>query len=149
FGDKTPNSGVAEPVTRASTPARAAAPAPAPVRASASSAADAAAPAILRLIPRGELIGDADLASNPVFESQNWNPPAPKAPPPPPPPPPTAPPLPFTFVGKAQSEGAVEVYLARGDKLYLVKAKDVIDGTYRVDTIKPPMMTLTYLPMNQ
>ena len=69
--------------------------------------------------------------------------------PPPPAPPPTAPPLPFTYLGKAVGEGAWEVYLARGDKTYIVHPKEVVDGVYRVDAIAPPTITFTYLPLNQ
>jgi hypothetical protein len=68
---------------------------------------------------------------------------------PPPPPPPGAPPLPFSFIGKALEGGTWEVYLARADKTYVVQAKTVIDGMYRVDAIAPPVLTLTYLPLNQ
>ena len=60
-----------------------------------------------------------------------------------------APPLPFTLVGKANENGVWEVYLARAGKTYIVKSKTVIDGTYRVDAIAPPLLTLTYLPLNQ
>jgi len=60
-----------------------------------------------------------------------------------------APPLPFAYIGKAAADGAWEVYLSRADKVYVVRLKTVIDGTYRVDAIAPPMMTLTYLPLNQ
>lgn len=117
---------------------------------------DAAEPAIARLIPRAELIGADDEAmggGDVVFGAQNWNPPPP---PPaaveaeaPPPPPPSAPPLPFTYLGKANEGGVWEVYLARADKTYIVKDKTVIEGAYRVDAIAPPTLTLTYLPLNQ
>ena len=112
--------------------------------------------AILRLTERALLIGEDDDrlgGGATVFGSQNWTPPPP--PPivdkrrPPPPPPPVAPALPFTYLGKAAAEGSWEVFLARGDKTYNVRVKDVIDGMYRVDAIAPPNMTLTYLPMNQ
>jgi hypothetical protein len=111
---------------------------------------------ILALLPREVLIGDGDeqfrQGGNPVFGHQDWTPPPP--PPPPaaaasPPPPPSAPPLPFTFIGKSVADGAWEVYLARGDRTYVVRDKTVIDGTYRVDAIAPPVLTLTYLPLNQ
>ncbi|MCC2956584.1 hypothetical protein LK542_13270, partial [Massilia sp. IC2-477] len=62
---------------------------------------------------------------------------------------PTAPPLPFTFIGKSLQDGAWEIYLARGDRTYLVRENTVIDGTYRVDAVRPPVLTLTYLPLNQ
>lgn len=146
FGDKTPESSVAEPVERAAAAPRAAPPVVA------SAAVPKAEPAILRLLPRDELMGDAK-GGDALFGSQNWNPP----PPPPakestivvPPPPPTAPPLPFTLIGKSVGAGVYEVYLSRGDQVYLVREKTTIDGTYRVDKIVPPMLTLTYLPLNQ
>jgi hypothetical protein len=39
--------------------------------------------------------------------------------------------------------------LARGDKTYSVRVQTVIDGTYRVERIAPPVMSVTYLPLNQ
>lgn len=108
---------------------------------------------ILRLQPRAELIGELGEGSfgggGAVFGSQNWTPPPPPPQAPPPPPPPQAPPLPFTYIGKAASDGAWEVFLARADKTYVVRAQMVIDGVYRVDAIAPPMLKLTYLPLNQ
>jgi hypothetical protein len=149
FGDKTPDAGVAEPVERAAR-------APAPVAvASAPTTRPGVEPVILRLLPRAELMGESGADGTPLFGSQNWNPPPP--PPvkasamqaPPPPPAPTAPPLPFTLIGKSAGSGVYEVYLARGDQVFLVREKTTIDGTYRVDKIVPPMLTLTYLPLNQ
>lgn len=60
-----------------------------------------------------------------------------------------APPLPFIVLGKAVADGEWEIYLGRGDRTYSVHKQSVIDGVYRVDKIAPPMMTLTYLPLNQ
>ena len=147
FGDNTPDSGVAEAVDRA--PAAAARPA-APVRV-ASSAARVAEPAILRVLDRAALVGDDDdgAPAAGVFGTQDWNPPPAEPPPPPPPPPPSAPPLPFAYIGKAVSDGAVEVYLARSGTTYIVRDNMVIDGIYRVDDISPPTLKLTYLPLNQ
>jgi len=170
FGDRSPDGGVAEAVERG-----AAAPGPRPAarlealpapQVKAPSAPRAAAPAheddakgqaILPLVAREVLIGDSDSRfgqdqNGPgVFGRQDWTPPPPpqavvKAPPPPPP---MAPPLPFTFIGKSVGGGAWEVYLARGDRTYVVRANEVIDGMYRVDAIAPPVLTLTYLPLNQ
>ena len=151
FGDNAPDSGVAEAIERAPPTA---APAPVLVSVAAKAASGGADPAILRLAERADLIGgdDEKLGGGPtVFGSQNWAPPPPPPDnrPPPPPPPPSAPPLPFTYLGKAVGEGSWEVYLARGEKTYNVRIKDVIDGVYRVDAITPPMMTLTYIPLNQ
>jgi hypothetical protein len=148
FGDKTPDAGVAEPVERA---ARAPA---APVVASTAPVKAGSDPVILRLLPRDALVGDVGARGADLFGSQNWNPP----PPPParvstvnvaPPPPPSAPPLPFKLIGKSVGSGVYEVYLARGDQVYLVREKTTIDGTYRVEKIVPPMLTLTYLPLNE
>ncbi len=147
FGDSTPEPLVAEAVERKAPKSSVLARAPVSI----------GEPAILALIPRATLIGDNDEAMGQVggvFGRQDWTPPPP--PPPPrstareaPPPPPQAPPLPFNVVGKAAEKGEWEVFLARGEKTYLVRKQDVIDGTYRVDAIAPPNLTLTYLPLNQ
>jgi hypothetical protein len=149
FGDKTPGGEVAQAVAR---PVHAL-PAGRPV---ARAAGQGAVPAILRLVPREVLIGDgADRfgeGGKDVFEHQDWTPPPAPPPPPapaPPPPPPAAPPLPFTYIGKSLSDGAWAVYLARGAETYLVREQTVIDATWRVDAIAPPILTLTYLPLNQ
>ena len=154
FGDKTPAADVAEAVVRqprAGAPIAVAAPERRSAKAEPSPKEDVM---ILRLQPRALLIGDAADGFGPadgIFGGQSWNPPPPPPPPPSnaPPPPPMAPPLPFSYIGKAAADGAWEVYLARADKVYVVRLKTVIDGVYRVDSIAPPMMTLTYLPLNQ
>ena len=157
FGDRSPDTEVAEAVERAPAP-RPPQPAPAaaaPVRAAtaAATAGSAAGAPILALVPRETLIGDSDTqfrqGENGVFGRQDWTPPPPPPAPAPPPPPPSAPPLPFTFIGKSVADGAWEIYLARGDRTYVVRDKTLIDGTYRVDAIAPPVLTLTYLPLNQ
>ncbi len=149
FGDNTPEDVVAEPVERAQAQAPAAA----------AATQTRAAPdkdknvAILRLVPREVLIGDSDDrfngGENGVFARQDWTPPPPPPAPAPLPPPPSAPPLPFTFIGKSLQDGVWEIYLARGERTHLVRENTVIDGMYRVDAIKPPVLTLTYLPLNQ
>jgi hypothetical protein len=157
FGDKTPSSDLAEPAERhgaaAASPARNAAASAAADSASAS--AGAAEPAILALHARADLIGEAGEATfdgkDGLFLSQNWMPPPPvvKPGPPPPPPAPVAPPLPFAYLGKAASDGSWEVYLVRANKTYVVRQQTLIDGIYRIETIAPPNMTITYLPLNQ
>lgn len=156
FGDRSPSGEVAEAAPRrapngASAP-RAAATATA-VATSSAAAASLAGGEIVQLRPRAELVGqdgEPGFASGEaVFGSQNWNPP-----PPPPPrasaePAPVAPPLPFTYLGKAAADGAWEVFLSRGNQTYVVRAQAIIDGQYRVETIAPPLMTITYLPLKQ
>ena len=163
LGDRTPDTEVAEAVDRpaAAAPRSVAAPlpaAPAPRTASTATPPPAAkGQAILALVPRDVLIGDSEGRfgqgenGGSVFGRQDWTPPPPPQPvvQAAPPPPPMAPPMPFTFIGKSVGEGAWEIYLARGDRTYVVHDKDVIDGTYRVDSIAPPVLTLTYLPLNQ
>jgi hypothetical protein len=170
FGDKAPGGEIAEAVERTPAPrpvpsvSAAAATADATAAAAAAAAAVGRAPAagaanaaggttILALAPRETLIGDGDAqfrqGEHGVFGRQDWTPPPPPPQPAPPPPPPSAPPLPFTFIGKSVADGTWEVYLARGDRSYVVRDKTVIDGTYRVDAIAPPILTLTYLPLNQ
>jgi hypothetical protein len=56
--------------------------------------------------------------------------------------------LPFTYLGKAAADGVWEVYLAHGDKTFVVRTHSVIESAYRVDRIVPPVMVLTYLPLN-
>jgi hypothetical protein len=153
FGDKSADVEVAEPVRTAAAPARVA-----PKASERSASTSAANAAILRLVPRAELIGatgeGAFQEAGGVFQGQNWNPPPPMAAaeaagPPSPPPAPTAPPLPFTVLGKGLADGAWEVYLARPDRTYVARVGTVIDGMYRIDAIAPPTMTITYLPLNQ
>ena len=90
--------------------------------------------------------------SSPIFTTQSWIPVPPVDPKlknPPPPPPPMAPPLNFTFIGKKLEAGVWEIYLARGNNSYIVRKESVIDGTYRVDSVTPTALILTYLPLNQ
>lgn len=153
FGDKTPVGDIAEPVARAprSAPALPSV-APSGATAHAAIAKASSAPDIAVLLPRDELIGGAhaSTAANVLFVSQNWNPPPPPPPPKPaPPPPPTAPPLPFTYLGKKIEDGAWEVYVSRGDQTLILHVKSIIDGTYRVDAIQPPTLSVTYMPLNQ
>lgn len=149
FGDKTPSSDITEPVARPLVQRR---PADtgrsAPVRTAAKIDSE---PTILALQPRESLIGPTLDEKSPasLFNSHSWAPPPPPPPKPAPPPPPTAPPLPFTYIGKKLEGGTWEVYLARGDQTVIINKQSVIDGTYRVESIRPPQLVLTYLPLNQ
>lgn len=85
-----------------------------------------------------------------AFATRDWRPP-------PPPPAPLkaapkvalAPALPYSVIGKQLEDGAWQVFLRRDDRILVVKTLDTIDGAYRVDEIRPPLMTLTYLPTQQ
>jgi hypothetical protein len=90
-----------------------------------------------------------------AFESKSWYVPPPPPPPPPvakilpppPPPAPTAPPLPFTYLGRYDDSSNAVIYLVRGDRVLLVHAGDIIEGTYRVEGIVGTTLGLTYLPL--
>jgi hypothetical protein len=142
FADNSPDGAVVGPAPRSAS-------APPPARAAAPPARPAAAVAILRLQPRADLVGIGADAPADVFASRNWTPPPPPPAPPPPAPPPSAPPLPFTYIGKAAANGQWEVFLARGSDTLIVRNQMTIDGAWRVDSIAPPSITFTYLPLNQ
>ncbi len=80
-----------------------------------------------------------------LFGSQSWQPPPPKiiaAPVVP-----TAPPLPYRFAGKLLQEGRLQVFLAKGDAAIPIKQGEILDGTYRVESIGEDKITLVYLPL--
>jgi hypothetical protein len=55
--------------------------------------------------------------------------------------------VPFTYLGKKTEEGIWEVYLAQGEQTYIVREQTVIASSYRIDAIRPPVLSLTYLPL--
>jgi len=149
FGDKTPATSIAEPVAR-----------PAPSRSAGVATTEQATDksgkdserTILALVPRSVLLDRTDgAADSTLFGNQTWTPPPPVLPPvkPPPPPPPMAPALPFTYIGKKLEGNHWEIYLAQGEQTVIAREKEIIGGLYRVDAIKPPVISLTYLPLKQ
>lgn len=88
-----------------------------------------------------------------AFESRSWYVPPPAPPPvtarvePMLPPPPTAPQLPFSFLGQYQEDDRLVILLMKGERMLLVRAGEVIDGTYRVEGIEGRLLTLLYLPL--
>ena len=152
FADKSPDAEVAEPLAHAPQPSEVA---PMPANAKGAEPAKTVArlqpggTTIFALRPRKEFITDSEAAAEAtLFAGLSW--PSPK---PPagiaPPPKPVAPPLPFAYLGKQTAEGRFEVYLANGDRVLTVREKAVIDGKYRIEAIRPPTMSLTYLPLNE
>lgn len=101
-----------------------------------------AAPMILEIRQRPPAPSPGD-----AFETRDWR----SAPPPMPvrPAPPSAPPLPFAYLGKKFEDGAWLVFLGSGERVYVLREQDRIDGVYRVDAIRPPEMSITYLPLKQ
>jgi hypothetical protein len=153
FGDKTPGGEqVSEPAAR---PGSAATATPAARTATTARPSDKRKRpiTILALQPRATLIGrnDAQSAAG-LFAHQTNVPP----PPPPaakvaaaPPPAPTLPPLPFVYLGKKYENAKWEVYLSIGDQTYFVREGSVVEKNYMIKEIKPPTMTITFIPMKQ
>jgi len=79
-----------------------------------------------------------------LFESKSWY--VPPAPAYIPPPQPTAPPLQLIFIGRMVDAGEVTLFLSKNDRHYVVKEKDILDDTYRIDKIGDSDAVLTYLP---
>jgi hypothetical protein len=63
--------------------------------------------------------------------------------------PPVPPPPPFTVIGKQLEQGRWAIFLSMADEPLVVHQGDVIAEHYRVESISPPTMTLTYLPLHQ
>jgi hypothetical protein len=81
-----------------------------------------------------------------------WGPPPPPPPPPSPPPPPPAPPrpvqappFPYTVIGRVD-DGTPRVMFSGPQRSFGAKARDVIDGSWRIDAIEARGITLTWLP---
>ncbi|MDZ3992062.1 hypothetical protein [Pseudomonas sp. Teo4] len=62
---------------------------------------------------------------------------------------PTAPELPFQFIGRLGDRDDLQIFLQRGEKLYVVRQGDVIDNTYRLDRVSAHELDLIYLPLHQ
>ncbi len=62
--------------------------------------------------------------------------------------PPPIPVLPFLYLGKFEDKSGLVVYLMDGDVLLKVSKGEVIDQSYRLDSISDNSLELTYLPQN-
>jgi hypothetical protein len=106
------------------------------------------------LIDRADLIGANQSNSTKwrnLFVSSSWTPPPAPIKPLPPiaAPAPTAPVFPFQYVGKKLENDSWEVYLSRGDQSFLVREGGTLENAYRIDSITPQRLTVTYLPLGQ
>ena len=89
------------------------------------------------------------------FVPRSWLPP----PPPPPsmsavapalPPTPTAPAMPFNFIGQIDNGADLpKAFLTHSESLHIVAKGDLVEKVYRVESITPTKVVLTYLPMMQ
>ncbi|UDF35973.1 UNVERIFIED_ORG: hypothetical protein LHJ69_02560 [Shinella sp. XGS7] len=128
-------------------------PAPRPATPAVSTTAPAPAPA-----PAWTLAERAPWPEASGSQLAAWSPP----PPPPPPPaaplqaavvdtgPPPAPPFPYQLIGRLEEGGVpAQALLASGNRSLSAKAGDVIDGQWRVDSVGPSGLALTWLPGQQ
>ena len=60
---------------------------------------------------------------------------------------PQAPPLPFTYIGKAVEDGRVTVFVTSGENSYVVRPGATLDGKYRVERVDESKVIFTYLPL--
>ena len=92
-------------------------------------------------------------ATGELFAKSSWviapppPPPPPAPPPPPPPPPPSAPALPYTYMGKLEQGETHVVILNKGNRVVTVSLGDVLENTYKVESIEASKVTFTYLPL--
>jgi hypothetical protein len=56
--------------------------------------------------------------------------------------------LPFAYLGKLIDADKVSVFLTSGDRNWVVRSGDTIDGAYRVEAIGDRTMTFTYLALD-
>lgn len=163
FGDKTPVDAPSGEVVQAAAPRAGGRPG----AGASSPASDAGRPAgsaaekktstrleVAALIARAQLIPavaeeQASREPRDLFPSLSWLPPPPIPEKPAKPPPPTAPPLPFVYLGKKLEAGQWEAYLGRGEEVFIVREGMTLTGLYRILEIRPPTMTLLYLPLQQ
>jgi hypothetical protein len=106
----------------------------------------AAGAGLLAQTPRADLFGAQ--YDDALFGSRDFTPPPPPAPPAPAAPA-GPPPLPYSYLGKMLGDGQWQVFLGRGAEALVAREGMVIDGRYRVERVAPPVLTLTYLPLNQ
>ena len=84
-----------------------------------------------------------------MFPSKSWFVPPPQAKIVTPHPVPTVPPFTYQYIGKMIEDGnRSAVFLENKSRIFVVHSGDTIESKYRVDVIEPPVMTLTYLPLN-
>ncbi len=114
-----------------------------------------AAPAAVRALRPRNGPDDAPLARlQPLFPPQTWEAAAPEAAQPPaavPPPQPadSAPPLPFVYIGRRATANLLEIYLAEGELVHVVRPPALLGSLYRVDGAQAGAIDFTYLPLNQ
>lgn len=57
--------------------------------------------------------------------------------------------MPYKFLGKKLEDGVWEVYLGREEQTFVARERAILEDSYRVESIRPPTMKITYLPLEQ
>lgn len=146
FGDKTP-SGTVQPTRTTAVVPTPASPPPrgTPMRRDAAEPVEALRP---RAAPDAAPRPAADL-----FAVAAW-----RLPPPPPPPAPAVeqpkatpvlPALNYKVLGKKEENDSWEVFLGRDDLTFIARTGETLEGTWRVEKIEPPLMTLLHVASGQ
>jgi hypothetical protein len=82
-----------------------------------------------------------------LFGPQSWQPPAPRIAPAPVVP--QAPPMPYRFAGRLVQDGTTQIFLSRDHTPIAIQEDQILDDTYRVESIGEDRVTLVYLPLGQ
>ncbi|TWO79993.1 hypothetical protein CBW56_11780 [Denitratisoma oestradiolicum] len=53
------------------------------------------------------------------------------------------------FLGKKLEAEQWQVFLGRDERTYVAVEGDTMDELYRIESIRPPILTLRYLPLQQ
>ena len=116
-------------------------------RAAAPGQQQAAEPERRAQLPSREAIG---AARGQPFDARSWAPPPRHAPVvAAAPPKPVAPPVPYRVAGQVMHDGMNQVVLARDDRVFTVREGETLDNTYRIESIRPDAVTITYLPLSE
>jgi hypothetical protein len=62
--------------------------------------------------------------------------------------PPAPPPFPYRYAGTLRTDGALEILLAKGERVIQAKTGETLDGGYLVESVAADSVTLVYLPLN-
>ena len=84
-------------------------------------------------------------ASGDLFAAKSWL----FAPPPPPAPKPVAPPFPFVFAGSMRDGDDVILFVAQGERNFIVHKGETFSANYRLDEIAENEAVFTYLPVHE
>jgi hypothetical protein len=66
-----------------------------------------------------------------------------------PPPPPVAPPLPFRMMGRYVENGQTLVFLQQADRSWVVREGDILNESYKVESVKANAIHFKYLPLDE